>query len=88
MKRGPEALKAALSEGFSYYRENQNAGLCQPCVLTYIYLLKMELAVSRQGGKPLPAVGKSPIDQLIISTYSSFTMIRSAFINRRKYNER
>jgi hypothetical protein len=40
MKRRSEAIKAALSEGFPYYRENQTRGLCQPCVFTYFYLLK------------------------------------------------
>ena len=79
---------AALSEGFSYYRENQNAGLL--ATLRFYLFLPAEIwNFLKQGrGKPLLTVGKAPIDQRGKSTYSILTMLRSAFINRRKYNER
>jgi hypothetical protein len=88
MKPRAEGLKATQSEGFSYYKENQNAGLRR--ALRFNLFLPAEIwnLLKQARGKPLPAVGKAPIDQRGKSTYSIFTILRSAFINRRKYNER
>jgi hypothetical protein len=63
MKPRAEGLKATLSEGFSYYKENQNAGLIS--ALRFNIFLPAEYGACRNEarGKPLPAVGKAPIDQ-------------------------
>jgi hypothetical protein len=53
MKRRPESKKAALSDGFSYYKENQNAGLMPALRFYLIYLLKIwNIPMRGKGGRP------------------------------------